>query len=290
MPDPASSSEQQTVEALEMLRKLSNFTMEVLRSESIQPGSLYPRKAYLYGLLIYCESFIDGVIELMPNGQARAASPIIRGIYECWVNCRFAYASRERIWTYYVVCEGEVERMNRLESLLAKGHISTDDHRRNVREAKRILNLARRRYPSLPAIPGVIAANNTRFLTITSSGKYEIRPITLLQKCKIVDHFHSVRPGSISMEEHYKIVYAHFSDVAHVSPRELNNLFQRTPAGWSIDISGGQDRIFVTRLLHTAFLFHFDLLSSFLKLVATTSHPIPADLRNYSKSMVKAEV
>jgi hypothetical protein len=289
MPGPSQTSEQQAVEALDKLKKLSQYTMQVLRSESIQPGTLYPRKAYLHGLLIYCESFTDGVIELMTNGQARAASPLIRGIYECWVNCRFVYASRERIWTYHVVAEGEVERLRRLDSLLAKGHVSATDFRKNVRDAKKVVNLAKRRYPAMPVVPGVIAAGNTRFITVSSAGKYDIRPISLLQKCKIVDHYRPVSHGSISMEDHYKIVYAHFSDVSHVSPRELNSLFQRTPAGWNIDISGGQDRVFVARLLHTAFLFHYDLLTSFLRLVATSHHTIPIGLQNYSKSVVKEQ-
>lgn len=270
------TAEQEAAQLVEDLQRLSEYSASLLAADNIRPETLYTRKAYAYSQFIFSLSFVDGIITLARQGQARSMIPLVRGLWEGWLGVRFAYATRSHVWIYYLLLREELKNRKIRNRMLAAGSIKdpADTLKRN-KEAAKIINHIKRRYKELPVIPGVITASNRSL---------EKRDIKIRQKCQILDHYQTVQSKSLtpttSLTDWYDSVYMHLSGTAHVSVTELNNLYVYDGSGGlHVDISGGNDRNYLKSLLLIAYLYHYLLMKIFITNVSTSKHRIPDDIK-----------
>lgn len=259
------------------LRALSTYTFARLRDESIQPDSLYLRKAYNYGLFIMSQSLFDGVITLSERGQLRDMSIILRSIQEAWVNAFFSYAGPTHVWVYYLTLQSEKSNFKKLKNLYEQGLSEEGIYLEKKRQYDSLLRLFTRRYPNLPIIPNVISETANRSLD---------RTINLRQRCQIIDFYHTGNTTA-TFTRNYETVYSFLSETVHVSPRGINALFTRNQDGsYSVDISGGGNRRLLIIIMINAFLYHYDLMKNYNSSISSRRNPIPDELKQARRRLM----
>ena len=277
------NAEAEAIANLKDLKRLSEYCGELLSTEQIFPESLYTRKSYVYSLFIFGLSFVDGITTLAERGQARSIEPLLRGIQEAWIHSMFVYATRSHIWVYYLLLQDELQTMKKRDDLQAKGMGDPGRHKIRNDEAKKFMRAVKRRYEELPLIPQIITKKNQNL---------ETRRLNLKEKCQIIDYYRSLKPTKsklprVSQEEHYNTVYGHLSGTPHVTPLALNSLYKYDAEGnLRVDISGGQDRKYISVLLLNAYLYQYHLMKLFIENVSSNPHTIPADIKAARRRMM----
>ena len=282
-----SSEEQEAAKLLEDLKRLSEFSISLLTAENIRPETLYTRKAYVYSQFIFSLSLIDGIITLAQRGQARSMVPLVRALWEGWVGVAFVYSGDSHIWTYYLQLQEELKNRKKRRSFYEAAAMEDKvrykerngveyevDYKKRNKEAEKIIHLINRRYKELPLVPGVI----------TNERSLAKRKINLEEKCKIIDHYQSMRanhsPEATTLAAYYETVYSHLSGTAHVSVTELNGLYAYDDTGnLHVDLSGGSDRKYLTSLLLIAYLYHYLLMKVFIARISSSKQRIPEDIK-----------
>lgn len=278
-------AEEQAAKLLTDLKRLSEYSMSLLQSESIRPETLYLRKAYVYSQFIFSISLLDGITTLGERGQARAIVPLVRSLWEGWVGVAFAYAGSSHVWAYYLQLQDELANTKKRGRLYADGKVEdVQRYKDRAKEAKKIISLINRRYEELPLVPDVIT---------TKERSLDKRKISLKEKCQIIDYYETKRanykPAATTLVSWYEGIYGYFSGTAHVSVTELNNLYKYDAAGGLyVDISGGNDRKYLASLLLTAYLHHYQLMKVFVKNIAVGKHSIPDDIKAARRLMTGA--
>ncbi|MDB5163959.1 MAG: hypothetical protein JWS12_577 [Candidatus Saccharibacteria bacterium] len=246
-------ADKEAIQLLEDLKRLSQYSADLLAADNIRPETLYTRKAYIYSQFIFSLSLMDGIITLAQQGQARSMVPLVRALWEGWAGVAFVYAGNSHVWTYYLQLQEELKNKKKRDDLYAAGKVEdVARYKQRNKEAAKIITAINRRYKELPLVPGVITAKE-RSLTK--------RKISLKEKCQIIDHYQSLRANysatATTLAEWYESVYSHLSGTAHVSVTELNALYKYDNAGnLHVDISGGGDRNYLRSLLLIAYLYH----------------------------------
>ncbi|HTB48757.1 MAG TPA: DUF5677 domain-containing protein [Verrucomicrobiae bacterium] len=278
--------EQRASDMCENLKALSDYCIQALEAEHLSPDDLYPRNSYLNSLFIMSIAFSDGIVSLAQKGQLRAFTPLIRSLYETWINAKLIVATRSHVWAYHLMAHGETVRIEKLDRLLADGHTTAANHKVKVKEAKHIISLVKSRYKELPTIPGVVTTN--RSLT---------RSLKLKQKCQILDYYRSLKTylpsptKSELMVTNYGWVYNHLSGTPHVDPLALNDLYERDAAGnWTVDVGGGQDRDYLIKLLHIAYMEQYELLRAWKYYLPVSDETIPQNLKDVFKNILDKKI
>jgi Family of unknown function (DUF5677) len=274
---------QRTGQGIEELRQLCDYCNRQLEDEDITPDELIMRNRYLYGLVILSVAFSDGLVRLAEKGHLRAIIPVLRSLYETWVNAKFIYSSRSHIWVNYLILNGEKERIEKLDHLLADGNIPQDHHDKQVKKANKIINTIKRKYKTLPAIPNVLSRN------LEIDHRVLVHMLTLRQRCQIIDYYKPPKKkapqSSDFMVTNYDWVYGHLSEVTHVEPSALNDLFRKDNLGrWIIDVSGGGDVDYLIRLLNIAFVAQYELLAAFKEYIAKNDKRVSDELQHIFRS------
>lgn len=267
--------------AYEKLLKLRNQCINILNDESITPDSLYVKKNYIYSLFILGTSYVGGILALVDKGQARSAKIVLRSIYEIWIDIQLLTSCRSHVWAYYLVANMEPYRIKFLKNRQLNEFYTKEEKRQRIRDSKKLLNLVKRRYKYFPAIPNVIRVN-TPVVKVNPQGDYSTTHLTLLKKCKVIDYYTSLKvkqsESTTTLEDNYNTIYRHFSNSTHANVLELSTLFDLTDSGWGADISGGGNPDILTKILETAFLWHYINLYIFTTRVAVKNKRIPEDL------------
>jgi|GEM_PF-4288004 len=279
-------TEQHAAQMCGNLKVLTDYCMQALETEHISPDALYTRKSYLNSLFIISIAFSDGVVSLAEKGQLRAAIPVIRSLYETWLNAKFIYSTRSHVWVYNLMANGEKMRIAKLNYLLADGNTTAANHKVKVAEANRHINFVKRRYKELPTIPNVIT--NDRTVT---------RSIRLREKCQILDYYRSLKtylppaPKSSLMVTNYDTVYSHLSGTPHVDTLALNGLYTKDTAGnWYVDVGGGEDRPYLINLLHIAFMEQYELLRAWKYYLPVSDKSVPQNLKTIFRDILARRI
>jgi hypothetical protein len=279
------NSDSETIELLDELKKLSHFSSELLTRENIRPETLHIRKSYVYSQFIFSLSLLDGIITLAGKGQARSMVPLVRSLWEGWLGVVFVYAGNTHVWVYYLQLQEELKNKKRRQKMYIAGEIG-DLQRYNDRnlEADKIIKVIKRRYKQLPLVPTVITGDRSLE-----------RDIKIRQKCQIVDYYQSMRAnyksGGTTLTHWYDTVYSHFSNTTHVNVTELNALYQYDAHGnLHVDISGGEDRKYLSPLLLVAYLYHYQLMKIFIGNISASGLKIPDDMKAARRRMTSKKV
>jgi hypothetical protein len=273
-------NDDEAVALLAALKRLSEFSASLLSAENIRLETLFTRKAYVYSQFIFSLSLMDGIITLAQQGQARSMVPLVRALWEGWLGVAFVYSGNTHVWTYYLQLQEEMKNKKKRDDLYAGGKIEDEArYKERNKEAAKIINAVNRRYKELPLVPKVITKE--RSLT---------RDISLRQKCQIIDYYDSLRPkhspSATTLVGWYDSVYSHLSGTAHVSVTELNNLYKYDASGGiHVDISGGEDRKYLSSLLLIAYLYHYLLMKVFIGNISTSKKRIPDDIKTARRHM-----
>jgi hypothetical protein len=243
---------------LEDLRKLNDYSFALLKeTEGKLQTKIYGRNAYLHGLIVLAIAQVQGIVCLVDNKQYRVSVNLVRSLYEIWVTARFIYCSKSFVYARVLVHISEQERLKKLETLSADGHVSQEDldsHQKRIRDIEKFM---KRTYPKWPdVIPDVIR-----------SGTPVMRKrVNLKQSCQIIDFYdakyHRTSEKSVTMVMHYERMYGYLSGVPHADPVALGNAFtNRAGEVVHIDIDGSSDSDETARLIAVAFAFQYELIS-----------------------------
>jgi Family of unknown function (DUF5677) len=268
------------------LKRLCAYCMEKLESEQLTPDSLRVRTSYFHSLFIFSIAFTDGITTLCENGQLRAALPIIRSLYETWLNTKFIFACRSHIWAYYLVWNGEKQKIRKLEKIHANGDMNLEDYKKATAKARHVISALRRQHKQLPAIPNVISVP-TDIENRTLKNALSIRA-----KCQIIDYYREQSlkkpsPYGSRMVTNYDWVYGHLSGTPHADPIELFTLYELRGKAWYIDIGGGNDRNYMSKLLRMVYMHQYEMLRCFNYYLPVKDKDIPADITDTFKAMLK---
>lgn len=275
MQNDSTNNEQEAIQLLSDIKRLSEYSATLLSAENIRPETLYTRKAFVYSQFIFSLSLMDSIITLAQQGQARGMVPVVRALWEGWAGVAFVYSGKSHVWTYYLQLQEELKNKKKRDDLYAAGLEDEARYKERNKEASKIINLINRRYKELPLVPSVITANQRSLAK---------RKLNLREKCQIIEYYSSLQanysPPATTLTKWYDSVYSHLSGTAHVSITELNALYKYDSTGnLHVDISGGDDRRYLSSLLLITYLYHYQLMKIFNGNISATSQKIPEDIK-----------
>ena len=277
------NDDNEAIQNLNDLKKLSQYCSKLLTESSVNPDALHTRKKYVYSLFMFGLSFVDGIITLAERRQSRSIEPLVRGIQEAWIHLMFVYSTRSQIWMHYTLLQDELKTTKKRDDLHAKGEGDPERYKIRTKEAKHMRAYINRRYKELPVIPNVVASKGQTL---------ESRTFTLKDECKIIDYYRSLKPKktrqkTVTQVGHYELVYSHLSGTSHVTPLALNGLYKRDSEGrLHIDISGGGDTGYLSTLIMNAYLYQYQLMRIFMERVTSERLILPDDIKLARRRMV----
>lgn len=247
-------------EAVGELRQLNEYAFSLLKA-SEQKVNIYSlgREAYLLGLFLSAIAQVQGIICLAENRQFRVSASQVRTLYEIWVNVRFIYCARTHLYARFMVAVSERDRLKTLALLRDSGDITEDEYKDHENRLDRLLKWLEKVYPRWPeSIPDVVSPTGTPPAKRTKG-------LDLLARCRAIDYYnmkhHRGSKKSISMVDHYKRLYPHFSRGTHADPIELSSIFKDKGEAMLIDIDGSSDPDNMWRLLDATYAWQYDLIS-----------------------------
>ena len=87
-------------EVLRKLGKLNRYCKIIPEKEGIDFGKLQLKEQYFLTYFVYGTSFSEAVHVLLRNGKSRGGVPVLRALYESWLNIRLIYSNDDLSWVY----------------------------------------------------------------------------------------------------------------------------------------------------------------------------------------------
>lgn len=257
---------------LKQLREINDYAYSVLKeSEKKLDINSIGTEAYLLGLYLSLVAHIQSLICLADSKQFRIGSHLLRPIYEMWVNSRFVYCTRSKIFVRFMVLISERQRVARAELLYSDKQISLAQLNIHQDRLNKLLKFMSKMYPKWPDnIPNALNPSKT---TPTSVKKN----LTLKQRCTVIDFYnqkyHRSHKKTSSMTDHYDRLYPYLSDGAHADPMELSSVFLETGDSVLATLDGSNDFEGMRRTARVAFAFEYELIDVFRRRVMHEKKP-----------------
>ena len=266
-------------ETLRQLDKLNKYCKKHYIQENIFIEQLELKEQFIATYFIYGLSFSEGVHAQVRNNKPRAAIPTLRALYESWVNTRLLIDSNEPVWVYNLEAVAAKHTIKDGKQLLENNdYTKKPDEKAEIEKAisgaEKRLEEANKLFKELPLIDKVITQNNNNFS----------RELRIKEKCKIIDFYSMPKNKKECMEFNYETVYRHFSDVSHVGPGQMSDVFRKINDKIVVDFNGKLGVNMTMMVLRSTYILQIAMLEIFQKYISKTNKQIPKYITEYAEA------
>jgi len=256
--------DRRTANAIRLMKDISKYGFDYLENSNFAPDKMTDKQVLLMAYFTHAQANFDGVIALVCKSKSQPATARLqlRALQETWINMFLMVCMEDDLWSSYLYAASEYDRVKVANWLLEDGQIDNANFERVKDEATQITDRLRQEHP-LPDIDGVMHPSR-------STRNYYKKPLSLREKCQIIDHYKPPSEPDSTVTKNYDLIYRHLSSYVHQDARTVLSAVQEEEGRYRWDISG--TTLEIVKTMSTSYAYYTGCLQQLTDLIGNTNN------------------
>jgi hypothetical protein len=245
-----------------LMKDVSKYGFDYLQNGHFIPEQMTDKQVLMMAYFANAQANFDGTVALLckPKSQPTTTKLQLRALQEVWINMSLMTCTEGELWSSYLYTISEYNRIKVAKWLHEDKQIDDAGLERITAEATNLADIIVRSNP-LPDIDGVMHPSRSR-------RDYYVKPLTLRERCQVVDHYNQADPDN-SMTKNYDLIYSYLSNFVHQDAREMTSSVREYENEYIWDIAGSA--LEIQKTMSTSYAYYTGCLRIFTDLIGNTN-------------------